>query len=86
MALSLILTKLIWDSTITLLDSISQYADQEYLRILRDKLSEIRLLYEIGKISREDYKKLEIELIERIKNVSATIARNKRGNIIDLRL
>jgi len=86
LALSLILTKLIWDSTITLLDSISQYADQEYLRILRDKLSEIRLLYEIGKISREDYKKLEIELIERIKNVSATIARNKRGNIIDLRL
>jgi len=78
--------KLIWDSTITLLDSISQYADREYLRILRDKLSEVRLLYETGKISREDYKKLETELIERIKNISATIASNRRGNVIDLRL
>ncbi len=83
MALSLILTKLIWDSTISLLDSISQYADQEYLRILRDKLSEVRLLYETGEISREDYKKLEIELTERIKNVSA---RKRGGGIIDLRL
>jgi len=83
LALSLILTKLIWDSTISLLDSISQYADQEYLRILRDKLSEVRLLYETGEISREDYKKLEIELTERIKNVSA---RKRGGGIIDLRL
>ncbi|MCP8320169.1 MAG: hypothetical protein H3Z52_04390 [archaeon] len=81
MALSLILTKLIWDSTITLLDSISQYADQEYLRILRDKLSEARLLYETGEISREDYKKLEVELTEQIKNVSA---KKRRGSIINL--
>ncbi|MCP8317151.1 MAG: hypothetical protein H3Z51_09895 [archaeon] len=81
MALSLILTKLIWDSTITLLDSISQYADQEYLRILRDKLSEARLLYETVEISREDYKKLEVELTEQIKNVSA---KKRRGSIINL--
>ncbi|MCP8309440.1 MAG: hypothetical protein H3Z54_12245 [archaeon] len=87
MALSLILTKLIWDLTTTLLDSISQYTDREYLNILRDKLSEVRLLYETGRISREEYKKLEIELIEQIKKVSyATYAKNRQGQIIDVRL
>lgn len=84
MALSLLFIKLISDPTITLLDSILQHADQEYLRILRDKLSEVRLLYETGKMSREDYKKLESELAERIKSVLAN--KNRRGGIIEMGL
>ena len=84
MALSLLFIKLISDSTITLLDSILQHADQEYLRILRDKLSEVRLLYETGKMSREDYKKLESELAERIKSVLTN--RNRRGGIMEMGL
>jgi len=84
LALSLLFIKLISDSTITLLDSILQHADQEYLRILRDKLSEVRLLYETGKMSREDYKKLESELAERIKSVLAN--RNRREGIIEMGL
>ena len=84
MALSLILIKLVSDSTITLLNSILQHGDQEYLRILRDKLSEVRLLYETGKMSREDYKKLERELAERIKNVLTN--KSRRGNIVEIGL
>ncbi len=62
---------LIYNLSKEILQGISGYANQQYLVVLQDRLKMIRMLYEEGKIGEEEYRKLEKELAEAIKNVRA---------------
>ena len=62
---------LIYNLSKEILQGISGYANQQYLVVLQDRLKMIRMLYEEGKIGEEEYRKLEKDLAETIKNVRA---------------
>jgi len=62
---------LIYNLSKEILQGISGYANQQYLVVLQDRLKTVRMLYEEGKIGKEEYKKLEKDLAETIKNVRA---------------
>jgi len=51
-----------------ILKGVCDYANQQYLSELEDQLKKIRLLYERGKLSKKEYKKLEAQLTMTIKN------------------
>jgi len=76
---------LIYSLSMEILQGICEYANQQYLVALQDELKRIRLLYEEGKISEEEYKKREKALAEAIKNLR--VQQSKPGSRqLDIRL
>lgn len=65
-------------------DQFMAYLRRQHLTELRSRLKEARLLYEDGKITEEDYKKLEADLMARIKSVQAQLQYAPR--IVEVRL
>jgi len=62
------LTLLMYKACEEILKGVCDYANQQYLSELEDQLKKIRLLYERGKLSKKEYKKLEAQLTMAIKN------------------
>jgi len=65
----LALSLLLYNACEEILKGICDYANQQYLAELEDKLKKIRLLYERGKLSKKEYKELEAQLTMAIKNL-----------------
>lgn len=53
-----------------IIEGICEQANQSYLAALRADLKKIRLLYETGEMSEEDYRRLEAEITKKIRNLS----------------
>ncbi|GEM_PF-3013858 len=62
------LALLMYNACEEILKGICNYASQQYLTQLEDQLKKVRLLYERGKLSKKEYKKLEAQLTTAIKN------------------
>lgn len=62
------LTLLLYKACEEILKSVCDYANQQYLAELEDRLKKVRLLYERGKLNKKEYKKLEVQLTMAIKN------------------
>ncbi len=79
------LTLLLYKACEEILKGICDYANQQYLTELEDQLKKITLLYERGKLSKKEYKKLEAQLTTTIKNFRAQQLKTGRRQI-DLNL
>jgi len=79
------LTLLLYKACEEILKGICDYANQQYLTELEDQLKKITLLYERGKLSKKEYKKLEAQLTTAIKNFRAQQLKTGRRQI-DLNL
>lgn len=64
----MVLTLLLYKACEEILKGICDYANQQYLTELEDQLKKITLLYERGKLSKKEYKRLEAQLAMAIKN------------------
>ena len=53
-----------------ILEGMCEQANQSYLAALRADLKKIRLLYERGEMSEEDYKRLEAKITKKIGSLS----------------
>jgi len=81
----LVLTLLLYNFSMEILQGICDYASQQYLVILQNQLKRVRLLYEEGKMEEEQYRKLEKNLAEAIKNIRAQQPKLGRRQL-DIRL
>jgi len=81
----LILSSLLIQISKGILEGLSDYAIQQYLIVLQDQLKRARMLYEEGKIGKEEYKKLESGLAESIRNLRLNQANAGRRQL-DIRL
>jgi len=77
----LALTLLLYKACEEILNGICDYANQQYLTELEDQLKKITLLYERGKLSKKEYKKLEAQLTTAIKNFRAQQLKTGRRQI-----
>jgi len=77
----LALTLLLYKACEEILKGICNYANQQYLAELEDQLKKVRLLYERGKLSKKEYKKLETQLATTIKNLRAQQLKTGRRQI-----
>lgn len=59
------------DLAMMILEGIVDYTNTAYLTSLQNYLRGIRLLYERGEITEEEYRKLEAQVTETIKNLRA---------------
>lgn len=85
-ALGLVVTFLLmYRISMEILHGITDYATRQYLVILQDELKRVRMLYEERKMSGEDYRKLESELAEAIREVRVQQSMLGRRHL-DLRL
>lgn len=53
-----------------IIEGICEQANQSYLAALHADLKKIRLLYETGEMSEEDYRRLEAEITKKIRSLS----------------
>jgi len=77
----LALTLFLYKACEEILKGICDYANQQYLSELEDQLKKVRLLYERGKLSKKEYKKLEAQLAMAIKNFRAQQLKTGRHQI-----
>ena len=68
-----------------IIEGICEHANQSYLAALRADLKKIRLLYETGEMSEEDYRRLEAEITKKIRNLSFQ-QKKAPSRMLDIRL
>ena len=68
------------------LQNLCDYTNQQYLAALEDYLKRARLLYEQGKMSEDEYKRLEAELTATIRGLRAQPTPRPERRQLDIRL
>ena len=81
----LILSSLLIQISKEVLEGLGDYAIQQCLIVLQDQLKRARMQFEEGRIGKEEYKKLESELAESIRNLRFNQTRAGRRQL-DIKL
>lgn len=68
-----------------ILEGILKNAEREHLLHLREYLRSMRLLYEEGKITEKDYRRIEETVTQTIKELQARLKSERDHNTLELR-